>query len=50
MKELKMLFSPIRIGTMELRNRIVQAPMYVRMSEADGSITEREVAYHAARA
>jgi len=50
MKELKMLFSPIRIGTMELRNRIVQAPMYVQMSEADGSITEREVAYHAARA
>ena len=50
MKELKMLFSPIRIGTMELRNRIVQAPMYVRMSEADGSITEREIAYHAARA
>ena len=50
MKELRMLFSPIKIGTMELKNRIVQAPMYVAMSDTDGSITEREVAYHAARA
>ena len=37
----KNLFSPINIGTMELRNRFIQAPMYVAMSEADGSITDR---------
>ena len=50
MKELKMLFSPIKIGSMELRNRFIQSPMYVAMSESDGRITEREIAYHAARA
>ena len=45
-----MLFSPIKIGSMELRNRFIQSPMGVSMSESDGRITEREIAYYAARA
>jgi len=45
-----MLFSPIKIGSMELRNRFIQSPMGVAMSESDGRRTEREIAYYAARA
>lgn len=50
MKELKMLFAPIKIGTMELKNRIVMAPMGMNYAELDGSISEREINYYAARA
>ena len=50
MKELKMLFSPIQMGTMELKNRIVMAPMGVNYAEPDGTVSEREIAYYAARA
>jgi len=49
-KELKMLFTPIKIGNMELRNRLIQSPIYVGLSEPDGKVTDREIAYHAARA
>jgi len=50
MKALTMLFHPINIGIMELKNRLTQAPMYVGMSDTDGSITERETAFYSARA
>ncbi|MBN1613061.1 MAG: FAD-dependent oxidoreductase [Deltaproteobacteria bacterium] len=44
------LFKPIRIGTMEVKNRFVMAPMVTNYSEKDGSVTDRLVAYHRARA
>lgn len=40
------LLSPGRIGTMETRNRIAVAAMGVSMSEDDGTVGERLMAYH----
>jgi 2,4-dienoyl-CoA reductase-like NADH-dependent reductase (Old Yellow Enzyme family)/thioredoxin reductase len=47
---LEHLFSPIRIGTMELRNRIVLPPMTVGYGVPDGTLTERHRDYYEARA
>jgi 2,4-dienoyl-CoA reductase-like NADH-dependent reductase (Old Yellow Enzyme family)/NADPH-dependent 2,4-dienoyl-CoA reductase/sulfur reductase-like enzyme len=44
------LFSPVRIGNMELPNRIVMAPMGVEIVEADGKIREPTVQYYVERA
>ena len=48
--ELKKLFEPIKIGPVEIKNRIVLAPMNVHMANADGSVSEQELCYYAARA
>ena len=40
------LLSPGRIGTLELRNRIVVTAMGVSLSEDDGTVGERMIAYH----
>ena len=40
------LLSPGRIGTMELRNRIIVTAMGVSLSEDDGTVGERIIAYH----
>ncbi len=47
---LKHLFSPSKIGTMEVRNRIVMPPMGTGFGAADGSVTERHINYYEARA
>jgi 2,4-dienoyl-CoA reductase-like NADH-dependent reductase (Old Yellow Enzyme family) len=44
------LFSPGRIGRMELRNRVVMAPMVVQLGSENGAVTERTVDYYARRA
>ena len=44
------LFSPGRIGTMKLKNRIVYPPMGTNVCTFEGDVTERLKAYHAARA
>ncbi len=44
------LLSPTSIGSMELRNRIVQAPMGVEMVEGDGLANEAIIAYYEERA
>jgi 2,4-dienoyl-CoA reductase (NADPH2) len=44
------LFSPIKIGTMELPNRIVMAPMTVDYGEEDETPSARQIAYYAERA
>lgn len=44
------LLQPARIGTMELRNRIVMAPMGSNFAETDGTCGERIQAYYEARA
>ena len=40
------LLRPGRIGRMELRNRIVMAPMGSNFAESDGSCGERIQAYY----
>ena len=44
------LLSPMRIGGLELRNRIAVAPMGVEIAEADGQVREPVVAYYEERA
>ena len=43
------LFSPLRIGPVSLRNRIVSTGHDTSMAH-DGHVTERLIAYHKARA
>ena len=48
---LKHLFSPVRLGRMEVRNRLVMPPMSVNFGvDEQGVLTERHWAYLAARA
>jgi 2,4-dienoyl-CoA reductase-like NADH-dependent reductase (Old Yellow Enzyme family)/thioredoxin reductase len=42
--------SPVQIGKLELKNRGVMPAMVTNFSNADGSVTDRLIAYHEARA
>jgi 2,4-dienoyl-CoA reductase-like NADH-dependent reductase (Old Yellow Enzyme family) len=44
------LFSPKRIGAVEIPNRIVMPAMTTRLAEADGSVSDATIAYFGARA
>ncbi len=44
------LLSPVRIGNLELRNRIAMAPMGVELGDEHGAVTEGVIAYYEARA
>jgi 2,4-dienoyl-CoA reductase-like NADH-dependent reductase (Old Yellow Enzyme family) len=44
------LFSPWRIGTLELPNRIVMAPMATSFASAGGEVTDWMTGYYAERA
>lgn len=44
------LFQPGRIGTLDLRNRIIMAPMGSNFAETDGTCGERIQSYYEARA
>lgn len=44
------LFEPVRVGSMEVKNRFVMAPMVTNYCETDGAATDRIVAYFRARA
>jgi 2,4-dienoyl-CoA reductase-like NADH-dependent reductase (Old Yellow Enzyme family)/thioredoxin reductase len=49
--QLKHLFAPVRLGRMEVRNRLVMPPMSVNFGvDGQGVVTERHWAYLAARA
>ncbi len=50
MDDFLLLFSPIRIGTMEVRNRIVMAPMTSGYSSVDGFATRTLKDFYLARA
>lgn len=50
MSEFENIFKPISIGPVELKNRIVLAPMNEIMSGVNGEVTQQEIAYYAARA
>ncbi len=50
MSEFSKLFEPIRIGRMELKNRIVFPPLVTLMTTEEGVITERQIDYYVERA
>lgn len=45
-----LLFTPIRFGRLEVRNRLIMTGMAGHMAPPDGSVTEREVAFYERRA
>jgi len=44
------LFATGKIGTMQLRNRVVMAPMVVQLGAESGAVTQRTIDYYARRA
>lgn len=44
------LFKPIKVGKMELRNRLVMPPMNTNFATDDGSVTKRTIEYYRERA
>lgn len=50
MRELKHLFSPIQIGTMEVKNRLVMSPMTTGLASPTGEVTQSLIHYHTVRA
>jgi NAD(H)-dependent 7beta-hydroxy-3-oxo-delta4-cholenoic acid oxidoreductase len=44
------LFSPLRIGSLEIRNRIAMAPMATDFADEEGRVSRKLIDYHAARA
>ena len=49
-KKFEKLLSPGTIGTMEIRNRIVMAPMHTDYASPEGIVTRQIIDYYAARA
>jgi len=47
---LKNLFSPMKIGNIEIANRLVVTPMVTYCCNQDGTATEQYIAYHEAKA
>ena len=47
---LKTLFSPMKIGMIDISNRMVVSPMVTDYCNNDGTATERYIAYHEAKA
>jgi NAD(H)-dependent 7beta-hydroxy-3-oxo-delta4-cholenoic acid oxidoreductase len=50
MAALEKLFSPIKIGKMEVKNRIAMAPMTTNWAPSDGTVPDRMIEYFEARA
>ncbi|EEA01830.1 NADH:flavin oxidoreductase/NADH oxidase [Burkholderia sp. H160] len=44
------LFSPFRLGNLTIPNRVVMAPMSTQLADAEGSVTERQIAFYRERA
>src|SRR5215471_19776218 len=49
MSEINVLLTPGRIGSVEIKNRIVMPPMTTRLADEDGSVTEHTINYYMAR-
>jgi len=47
---LKSLFSPIKVGNLELKNRIIMAPMGTGYANPDGTVSQRLIDYFVERA
>jgi 2,4-dienoyl-CoA reductase-like NADH-dependent reductase (Old Yellow Enzyme family)/thioredoxin reductase len=50
MAQFELLFSPIKIGSMELDARVIMSPMQTNYADEEGYVTEQLIAYHVARA
>ena len=50
MQQFKYLFTPVRIGTMEIRNRIVMLPLTTGFCENDETVGSRFINFYAERA
>jgi 2,4-dienoyl-CoA reductase-like NADH-dependent reductase (Old Yellow Enzyme family)/thioredoxin reductase len=48
--QFEMLFKPGKIGSMEIKNRIIMAPMITEYADVDGYVTQRLIDYYAERA
>lgn len=46
---MNVLLTPARIGSVEIKNRIVMPPMTTRLSDAEGHVTDDSIAYYLAR-
>jgi 2,4-dienoyl-CoA reductase-like NADH-dependent reductase (Old Yellow Enzyme family) len=46
---MSILLTPARIGSVEIKNRIVMPPMTTRLADAEGHVTEDSIAYYMAR-
>lgn len=49
MSETNVLLTPARIGGVDIRNRIVMAPMTTRLADEDGFVTDNTIDYYMAR-
>jgi 2,4-dienoyl-CoA reductase-like NADH-dependent reductase (Old Yellow Enzyme family) len=47
---LEKLFEPVRIGSLEIKNRMIVPPMVTNFCTENGVVTDRFIAYHEARA
>jgi len=50
MADLESLFKPILIGKLEIKNRIVMAPLSTKLGSEDGGVTSRYIDYCVERA
>jgi 2,4-dienoyl-CoA reductase-like NADH-dependent reductase (Old Yellow Enzyme family)/NADH dehydrogenase FAD-containing subunit len=50
MKSFEMLFTPIKIGRMEVKNRIVMPAMGTSLADREGTITDKLISYYRERA
>src|SRR5690554_5483144 len=50
MSDFPLLFSPARIGSLELKNRLIMTAMGSGMQNKDGSVSEQLYHYHRVRA
>lgn len=46
---MNILLTPARIGTVEVKNRIVMPPMTTRLADDEGFVTDESIAYYMAR-
>jgi 2,4-dienoyl-CoA reductase-like NADH-dependent reductase (Old Yellow Enzyme family) len=46
---MSILLTPARIGTVEIKNRIVMPPMTTRLADDEGHVTDDSIAYYMAR-
>ena len=49
-EQLSILFEPFRVQGLELKNRLVMAPMHTKFASESGEVTDRLIAYLAERA
>lgn len=50
MAQFELLFSPAKIGSMELHARVIMSPMQTNYADEEGYVTGQLIAYHVARA